>query len=91
MPIILKQIMPIRFHNFVILTHFDLELKIEGEQKIKKMVEGTMSLDAVIKEAVDLVCQNMTLIHVSVSVLRRCETLRRVRHYTHLPSDVLDI
>ncbi|KAI5444117.1 plasma membrane H+-ATPase [Lathyrus oleraceus] len=46
--------MPIRFHNFVILTHFDLELKIEGEQKIKKMVEGTMSLDAVIKEAVDL-------------------------------------
>ncbi|KAI5410594.1 Plasma membrane ATPase 1 [Lathyrus oleraceus] len=46
--------MPIRFHNFVILTHFDLKLKIEGEQKIKKMVEGTMSLDAVIKEAVDL-------------------------------------
>lgn len=41
-----------------------------------------MSLDAVIKEAVDLVRQNMTLIHVSV--LRRCETLRRVRHYTHL-------
>ncbi|XP_050877737.1 ATPase 7, plasma membrane-type-like [Lathyrus oleraceus] len=30
------------------------KLKIEGEQKIKKMVEGTMSLDAVIKEAVDL-------------------------------------
>ncbi|KAI5429225.1 Plasma membrane ATPase 1 [Lathyrus oleraceus] len=54
MPIILKQIIPIRFHNFVILTHFDLELKIEGEQKIKKMVEGTMSLDAVIKEVVDL-------------------------------------
>lgn len=50
-----------------------------------------MSLDAVIKEVVDLVCQNMTLIHVSVSVLRRCETLRRVRHYTHLPSEVLDI